>query len=224
MQTATRSVARPKKNDYPTSDGRPMAETDHHRILMNDLIQTLQAFFADKPLVYVSGNLLLFYVRGDRLRHLSPDVFVVKGVPKHPRDNYLLWEEGHPPSIVIELTSSSTKDEDIHDKYALYQDSIGVFEYFLFDPFGDYLKPPFRGYRLRQGKYVAIKPVKGRLPSKSLGLQLERDGRDLRLFDPTTQKRLLTPLERIAQVEAENERLRREVETLQRRPPNGRRG
>jgi Uma2 family endonuclease len=167
---------------------------------------------------------LLFYVRGDRLRHLSPDVFVVKGVPNYPRDNYLLWEEGHPPSIVIELTSSSTKDEDIHDKYALYQDSIGVYEYFLFDPFGDYLKPPFRGYRLRQGKYVAIKSVKSRLPSKSLGLHLERDGRDLRLFDPTTQKRLLTPLERIAQVEADNERLRREVETLRRRPPNGRRG
>jgi Uma2 family endonuclease len=224
METAIRSAARLKKNDYPTSDGRPMAETDQHRILMNDLIQTLQAFYADEPLVYVSGNLLLFYVRGDRLKHLSPDVFVVKGVPKHPRDNYLLWEEGRPPSIVIELTSSSTKDEDIHDKYALYQDSIGVFEYFLFDPFGDYLKPPFRGYRLRQGKYVPIKSMKGRLPSKSLGLHLERNGAALRLYDPATQEWLPTPLERIATAEAEIERLRRENQDLRRRQPNGRRG
>src|SRR5258708_29698389 len=87
------------ENDYPTSDGRPMAETDHHRKLMHDLIETLDAHFAADPMVYVSGNLLLFYVPGDRLRHLSPDVFGVKGVPKRQRLNYLTWEEGKEPDI-----------------------------------------------------------------------------------------------------------------------------
>jgi hypothetical protein len=28
----------------------------------------------------------------------------------------------------------------------------------LFDPFEEYLEPSFQGYRLRQGKYVPIRP------------------------------------------------------------------
>lgn len=79
--SATKPLRR-KIFDYPTADGRPMAETDWHRDLMVELIQTLKAFFANNPMDYVSGNLLVFYVPGDRLRHLSPDVFVVKGVHK----------------------------------------------------------------------------------------------------------------------------------------------
>src|SRR5262245_39222534 len=95
--------------EYPTTDGKPMAETDLHRDLMIDLIRTLQAFYASDPLVYVSGNLLMFYEKGNKRKHVSPDVFVVKGVAKHRRENYLLWEEGRGPQVVIELTSSSTR-------------------------------------------------------------------------------------------------------------------
>src|SRR6516225_10037359 len=87
--------------DYPTSDGKPMAETDHHRKLMTDLIQTLDRYYADDPNVYVSGNLLLFYEPGNRRRHISPDVLVVKGIAKHDRPNYLLWEERKGPDVVI---------------------------------------------------------------------------------------------------------------------------
>ena len=194
-----------------------MAETDHHRDLMFDLIKSLQAYYADDPMTYVTGNLLLFYVPGDRLRHLSPDVFVVHGVPMRQRLNYLTWEEGKGPDLVIELTSSSTKDEDIVDKFWLYQDKLCVPEYFLFDPFGDYLKPPLQGHRLRQGKYVPIKPAKGRFPSKVLGLHLERNGKELRLFNPSTGEWLPTLQERVGEAEAEAERLRREVEELRRR-------
>jgi Uma2 family endonuclease len=205
-----------------------MAETDHHRELMFDLIKTLQARYAGDPMVYVSGNLLVFYVPGNRRRHLAPDVLVTKGVAKRERLNYLVWEEGKGPDLVIELTSSSTRREDVEHKFRLYQDTLRVSEYFLFDPFGDYLQPPLQGYRLRRGKYVPIKPVKGRLPSKVLGLHLEQHGSDLRLFDPATGQWLPTPLERIAQAElarqqaeAENERLRRELEELRRRLPKG---
>ncbi len=56
--------------DYPTSDGKPMAETDWHRDLMAALIQTLSAYYADDPRVYVSGNLLVFYEPGNRRRHV----------------------------------------------------------------------------------------------------------------------------------------------------------
>jgi hypothetical protein len=58
--------------DYPTTDGKPMAETDWHRDLMLDLIETLKIWYEDQQRVYVSGNLLLFYVRGNKRRHISP--------------------------------------------------------------------------------------------------------------------------------------------------------
>jgi Uma2 family endonuclease len=205
-----------------------MAETDWHRILMNDTIETLDVYHADDPMVYVSGNILVFHEQGNKRRHVSPDVLVVRGVEKRRRPNYLVWEEGKGPDVVIELTSSSTRREDQTDKMALYRDVLKVREYFLFDPFGDWLDPPLQGYRLRGGKYVRIRPRQGRLPSKVLGLHLERDGDRLRLWDPATQAWLPTPREakeqaerhaeqadrRADQAEAEVKRLRRELDRL----------
>ena len=181
---------------YPTSDGKPMAETDLHRDLMTELIETLKAFYATEPLVYVSGNLLLCYEEGNRRKHVSPDVFVVRGVAKRRRENYLLWEEGHSPRFVIELTSSSTRREDTNKKFELYRDVLKVREYFLFDPMGDYLKPSMQGWRLVKGQYRAVRAVEGRLPSQTTGLHLERDGNELRLWDPETGAWLPTPTER----------------------------
>ena len=113
------SDAVPSKNGYPTSDGKPMAETDWHRNLMADLIATLKEHYAPQDRVYVSGNLLLYYELGNRRRRVAPDVFVVKGIPKHNRPNYLLWEEGKGPGVVIEVTSSTTRREDLETKFRL---------------------------------------------------------------------------------------------------------
>ncbi|MBY0523843.1 MAG: Uma2 family endonuclease [Gemmataceae bacterium] len=232
------------KNSYPTSDGKPMAETELHGLLMFALIQTLRQWYSQEELVYVWGNLLMYYEQGNRRRHVSPDVFVVKGVPKTIRDNYLIWEEGRAPDLVIELTSSSTRRNDVGHKFLLYQNVMRVPEYFLFDPHGDYLDPILQGYRLHGGEYVRIEPVDGRLPSEVLGLHLERRGEQLRLFNPATGLCLRTPEEeaaetqaraaqaeraaeqararadqaetRAVQTAAENERLRREIEELRR--------
>jgi Uma2 family endonuclease len=232
-------------NGYPTSDGKPMAETDRHRILMTRLIEMLMRFFAADPQVYVSGNLLVFYQQGNRRRHVSPDVFMVRGVAKHPRPNYLVWAEGRGPQVVIELTSSSTRHEDQATKRSLYQHTLKVQEYFLFDPLGDYLDPRLQGYRLQQGVYRPIRRLRGRLPSRVLGLHLEAEGENVRLFDPQAGNHLLTNEElaeqeheraeqeheradqqqqradqqqqRADQAELEVERLRRQVEELRRK-------
>src|SRR5438105_2260589 len=141
---------------YPTSDGRPMAETDLHYRLMADSRETLDARYADDPNIYVSGNLLMFYVPENKRRHVAPDVFVVKGVKKKLRDNYLVWEEGKSPDAIIEITSKSTRKEDTSKKFKIYRDILKVREYFLFDPRGDYLQPTLQGYRLARGDYVPI--------------------------------------------------------------------
>jgi len=214
-----------------------MAETELHRDDMIDLIQTLQDHFADEDMVCVSGNMLLFYVEGDRRKHVSPDVFVVRGVEKKRRDHYLVWKEGRAPDLVIEITSKSTRREDQKKKWEIYRDSLRVSEYILFDPTEDYLKPPLQGFRLVGGDYAAIEFVDGRLPSDVLGLHFERVGGELRLFDPVTGTRLpkrdedRDDAKRRAEAEhqraeaaeavrkelaEENERLRRELEALRR--------
>lgn len=226
------------RNDYPTSDGRPMAETDLHRDLMHTLIATLRGWYAADPTVYVSGNLLVYYQRGNKRVHVSPDVFVVTGAGNHTRDNYLMWDEGRGLDVVIELTSKTTMIEDIEEKYNLYVAKLGVKEYFLFDPKEEYLAPSCQGYRRSRSRFEPIRPVAGRLPSKVLRLHLERDGTQLRFWDPKGKERVATADERLdaaeqalevardavvarQNAEAEADRLRREVEELKRKLAGG---
>jgi hypothetical protein len=116
----------------------------------------------------------------------------------------------------MELTSRSTKEEDVDDKFWLYRDVLKVSECFLFDPHQEYLDPPLQGYRLSKGKFVRIRPVNGRLPSKVLGLHIEQCGSKIRLYDPKTGQYVPTPREVIQQAKAENEKLRREIQALRR--------
>ena len=192
--------------EYPTGDGRPMAETTTHRDNMIAAIDVLQAFHAADPMVYVSGNMFIYYVPGQKRRHVSPDVFVARGVPNKVRDAYFVWEEGKGPDVVFEYTSPSTRREDLKTKFKLYQDTLRVREYFLFDPKEEYLKPSLQGHRLIEGHYLPIEPEGGRLFSEVLGLYLERDGVNLRFVDPATGRRLLTSPEAFRQAEADRQR------------------
>ncbi|HEX9004071.1 MAG TPA: Uma2 family endonuclease [Blastocatellia bacterium] len=171
---------------YPESDGKPMAETDVHRNLLADLIFTLDNYFQAQLDVYVSGNLLIYYVEGNPAKCFAPDVFVVRGVPKRQRRTYKLWEEGVAPQIIIELTSRKTWREDLQTKWRLYEE-LGVQEYFIFDPEYDYLDDPLVGYRLENGKYVDLEIKDRRVKSEVLELELVDTGETLRLLDPVNQ-------------------------------------
>ena len=199
--------------DYPTGDSRPVGETPLHFKNLANSVQVLERHFASAPMVYVSGNMFVYYEKGNRRKHVSPDVFVAVGVPKDkPRDAYFTWEEAHGLDFVIELTSKSTQEEDLDDKLEIYRDEIQVPEYFLFDPKGEYLDPPLQGYVLRGGEYVRLEMLEGRLPSEVLGLQLERDDVWLRFYNSATGLWLPTPEEREAELEAESERAAAERE------------
>ncbi|MBI2267593.1 MAG: Uma2 family endonuclease, partial [Armatimonadetes bacterium] len=192
METMTLPGARQRFVYYPETDGEPMAETDTHRNLMIDLIVALSKYFNDDPHVYVSGNLLLYYEEGNPAKSFSPDVFVVKGIEKKERPIYKLWEETKAPDVIIELTSKTTRLEDMGMKKGLYA-ALGVKEYFIFDPFSEYLKPHLRGYRLSGDEYALIKGK--RIMSKELGLELKVEGESLRLYEVFSGKKLLTPAE-----------------------------
>jgi Uma2 family endonuclease len=170
---------------YPESDGKPMGETEIHVEETIYLIIALKDRFRDAPDVYVGGDMFLYYVEGDPKKVVAPDVFVVLGVPKRKRRIYKLWEEGLPPTLAIEVTSASTRQEDLNKK-ALYE-RLGVTEYILYDPLGEYLNPRIQGFRLNGGKYAPIpQESRGSLQSRTVGLTFTMEGPELRLIDTAT--------------------------------------
>ena len=201
---------RPLRIEYPENNDKPLGETDAHRREILAIIEMLELYFAAHADVYISGSLLFYYEKGNPRAVVSPDVFVVKGVPKHERRIYKLWEERQPPAIVFEITSRTTRREDQRFKRNLFT-MLGVREYFFFDPLSEYLKPPFQGFRLAGAAYVAIKPdAEGALTSEELGLRMLRDGSYLRLIDVATGQPLLRAAELDAARRAAEEQARSE--------------
>ena len=185
--------------EYPESDGKPMAETDVHRDLMIYLIDALKRRFLHDPAIYVSGNLFVYYEEGNPAACVSPDVFVVRGVPSGRRRTYKVWKEAKPPELVIELTSLSTHLEDLGKKRAIYE-TLGVKEYYIFDPEGERFDPAFRAFRISNGLLLPVEPrtVQGGttvFKSDVLGLELHGQGLELRWVDPETGLALPTTAE-----------------------------
>src|SRR4051794_13385860 len=202
---------------YPESDGQPMAESDLHRKEMTYLIEALTEHFRRADEVYVAGNLFFYYKKGDPRSVVAPDLFVVKGVAKRDRKVYKLWEEHRSPCFVVEVTSDTTRDEDLSDKLTVYE-HLGVEEYFLFDPLGDYLDPRLQGHRLVNGRYRPAPLEKdGSLVSRTAGVTFRVEGKHLRLIESASGLPLLRYAEVADQsraLEDEVARLRAELERL----------
>ncbi|MDR3638549.1 MAG: Uma2 family endonuclease [Isosphaeraceae bacterium] len=207
----------PAEVEYPERDGKPMAESPLHRDTMVAVIDVLRQRFIDDPMMYVSGNMFVYYEQGNPRKSVAPDVFVARARNDPLRRVYKTWEEGdRGPELVVEVTSPSTREDDFDPKFVLYRDVLRVPEYFLFDPLEEYLDPPLQGFRLVGGQYVPIEPVAGRLPSEVLGLHFERSGWVLHLYDPSTGKTLLPSSEaraaaELARLEAERARIDAEI-------------
>ena len=203
--------------EYPESDGKPMGETDVHRREIAQIIEMLTLYFQSVADVYVSGNLMFYYEKGNPSAVVSPDVFVIKGVPSRLRRTYKLWEEKQAPCAVFEISSPATRLEDKGNKRALYA-MLGVREYFLFDPLEEYLKPPLQGFQLLGEDYVPIDQAENdTLISQELGLRLWCENSYLHFVDIATGQPLLRPAELDAarrSAEQEIERLRAEIERL----------
>lgn len=195
---------------YPESDGEPMAETDFHINLIIYLQQALEAFFADRPDVYVSGCIMLYYIEGAPDEVVSPDVMVCFGVPKGNRRTYKVWEESDViPSVIFEITSRKTLVKDRIEKRQLYE-MLGVQEYFILNPEPTKQFPALIAYRLENGRLEMIPIESWRVHSELLGLDIVDTGNSLRLFNPNTDKLLPTAKELFQ----ENVALKAEIERL----------
>ena len=203
-----RPVTIPAAVDYPCSDGQPMAESDFQLKPLVYAITALQTHFLDQSQVYVAGDMFLYFKEGDPRAVVAPNVFVVVGAPKHMRMSYKLWEEPKAPDFVLEITSRSTRTEDQGRKREVYA-SLGVREYWLFDPTGDWLAPPLQGFRLHGGEYrplPSLALVHGGLSlhSEALGLDVRQDeDGGLRFHDPESGEDLPAHEEMRERVEQE---------------------
>ena len=206
--------------DYPSSDGKPLAESDFQATPITYARAALRDHFRHRPHVYVAADLLIYYERGNREARVAPDVFVVFGAPNHDRHSYLLWNEPKGPDFVLEVTSRSTRREDQGPKRERYR-TLGVQEYWQYDPTGDYLEPALQALRLVGGEYrpmPARQTWDGTLSGYSVVLELELRlyERGLRFHDPVTGQDLPSLAEhREARERAEQERRQAEHERRQ---------
>ena len=190
---------------YPDSDGQPMGETYTHVMATMWLTMALQEFFRlRQPDVLVASN-VFWYSRdhGETVR-VCPDVMIVPGVPIPPQRSFLGWNYGNArPAAVIELASRATWQHDLEEKYEQYE-SLGVREYFMFDPDQRFFWPALRGYRLVASAYEAMTPTDGAFESE-LGFRLRPEGHMLRVIDAATGRPILSP-EEMAERARETER------------------
>ena len=194
-----------------------MAETDFHAKLLTNLRTALEVFFAEREDVYITGNIMFYYVEGEPKEVISPDVMVCFGIPKGDRTSYKTWEENDVvPSVVIEISSRGMWFKDRVEKRALYA-MLGVKEYFIFNPLDLKFDFSFVALHLKNGEYEALEITGGRVQSEILDLELVVKDKTLRLFDPASGEFLKTAEELVEAVSGlgeENSELRVEIERL----------
>ncbi len=173
--------------EYPESDGAPLGETSAHIDAIFDLLGSLRWFFRKRSDVFVAADLFLYYEEGEPASRVAPDILLATGVA-HPghRRTYRVWEEGVPPFLVVEVTSKSSRIEDLGTKRAVYE-LIGVQEYLVFDPLEEYLTPRFQAFRRAGDQLLRVLPTAdGDHPIPALGISLRPEGDRLRLVDLAT--------------------------------------
>ena len=140
--------------EYPSSDGRMIAELPKHGDAILYALATLRIWFARHDRVQVGASMFLYYQEGDNSKRVTLDLFVARGLDSLP-PCYKLWEAGWPPSFVLEVAAPSTEERDLGEKQALYA-SIGAEEYWRFHPAGSLEGARRAGTRLEGGNAAGI--------------------------------------------------------------------
>ncbi len=194
---------------YPSSDGEPVAETYDHLYAILTTLEVLKQYLTGRQATVLADQ-FLYYAQGFPRLRIAPDVMVIFDVEPGGRDNYKTWEEGQVPVVIFEMTSKSTQDQDKTFKKTLYE-QLGVQEYWLFDPKGEWIEEKLQGYRLRGETYEPITDSR----SEPLQLRLVVEGKLIGFYREDNGEKLLIPDElaqalQLAEERAEQERQQRD--------------
>ncbi len=170
-----------RKIIYPESDGKPMADNTKQFRWIVKIKENLERMFADRPDVFVAGDLLWYPVEGNNRIRTAPDAMVAFGRPKGDRGSYRTWDENNiAPQVVFEILSPGNRKTEMEKKRLFYQ-RYGVQEYYVYDPDRNRLT----GW-IRSGKrFQAVEDEKMRTwisPLLKIRFDLKED--DLHIFDP----------------------------------------
>ncbi len=164
---------------YPDSDGKPMADNTRQFDYIVMIEGGLAAMFADRPDVFVAGDLLWYPVEGDPAICAAPDAMVVFGRPPGYRGSYIQHREaGIAPQVVFEVLSPRNRRWEMNGKRKFYE-QYGVQEYYEYDPDRGVLK----GWHRPAGVFRRILPMEDWI-SPLLGIRFGLEGNDLVLYRP----------------------------------------
>lgn len=197
--TAPSPIAQTTPIIYPSADGEPVAETYDHLYAILTTLEVLKQFLVGRQAT-VLANQFLYYAQGFPKLRTAPDVMVIFDVEPGGRDNYKIWEEGQVPVVIFEMTSKGTQDQDKSFKKTLYE-QLGVQEYWLFDPKGEWIEEKLQGYRLRGDIYELITDNR----SEPLQLRLVVEGKLISFYREDTGEKLLIPDELVQALQQETQ-------------------
>ena len=185
---------------YPDSDGQPMADNTRQFDYIVMIQGGLAALFADRPDVFVAGDLLWYPVEGNPSIRAAPDAMVIFGRPPGYRGSYIQHQEDRiAPQVTFEVLSPSNTRTEMRRKLKFYEQH-GVEEYYEYDPDRGTLK----GWLRRNGRLEPIVQMEGWV-SPLLGIRFNLEGSDLVLYRPDG-RRFETFVELDQRFEAERRR------------------
>lgn len=194
---------------YPSSDGEEMGETTIHYKLIHYLFGCLMSFLAARNNVFLGANLMLYYEQDNPRTYYVPDLMVAFGVDNKNRSSYRAWEEKQFPQIVIEVASENTYENDLGKKRRDYE-RLGVEEYYLLDPEGEFLPSKMMAFHRVDDRLKLISITEERVFSPRLQLEFVNTNNEIRLFNQASNEFLRT----LEEAETENARLRAELAKL----------
>ncbi len=204
-----------RRPEAPLSN-EPEMESELHLTQMILLLNCIKWWWRERKDFFAAGNLSIYYparsaATGRKVRRKlsfrGPDFFIVLGAePRKYRNSWVVRDEGGKyPNVIVEILSKSTAAADRGKKKRIYAQIFKTPDYFLFDP----LAAKLEGYRLEQGRYVAIEPdSQGRLWSAELGMSLGVCDEKLRMFLPDGE---LVPLPDESALQERAERVRQQA-------------
>jgi Uma2 family endonuclease len=194
---------------YPSSDGEPLAESyDHLYVIMTTLAMLLHHLKGQQATVL--ADQFLYYAQGFPRLRVAPDVMVIFNVPPGGRDHFKTWEEGQVPTVIFEMTSPGTRSKDDIEKKKLYE-SIGVREYWQFDPRGEWIPEQLRGYQLQGDVEPVYVPITNG-QSNALQLQLLVEDKIIAFYRLDDGVRLLPLAELDIALEQQTQRANQEAQ------------
>ncbi len=185
-------------------------EGDKHARAKDGPVSALQEFFRRVGRkIYVSKELATYYP-GEPM--FCPDVLAVRDVEVHPREKWVVAEEGKGLELVLEVHVGGSRTKDFDTNVKRYA-RLGIQEYFAFDRRHMRLS----GWRLPDPgarAYVPIVPQAGKYASLVLQLDLAVEQERVRFYFGTAPlaeaEELVQRLERV--VDEITDRARQEAE------------